>query len=108
MKAGYNKYKYTKNYNHSHYSPSSSKSYKRYQYEKIDKGSWRKNRKSSYHGESKQKEYHYNCDYSRENDSYSRKNNYSYKKNVKDNKDDPKAVLAYVMKELINYKKLNQ
>ena len=25
-----------------------------------------------------------------------------------DNKDDPKAVLAYVMKELINYKKLNQ
>ena len=25
-----------------------------------------------------------------------------------DNKDEPKAVLAYVMKELINYKKLNQ
>lgn len=85
MKAGYNKYKYTKNYNHSHYSPSSSKSYKRYQCEKTDKGSWRKKRKSSYHGESKQKEYHYNCDYSRENNSYSRKNNYSYKKKLKDN-----------------------
>ena len=29
-------------------------------------------------------------------------------KELIDNKDDPKAVLAYVMKELINYKKLNQ